>query len=54
MFLWTFTGHNSLTGTPLNVRGWEEWEIDDEMNITSSLGWFDGDSYERQIEGKTN
>ena len=54
VFLWTFTGHHSQSGNPLNVSGWEEWEIDDLMNITSSLGWFDVDNYERQVEGKNN
>jgi nuclear transport factor 2 (NTF2) superfamily protein len=54
VFLWTFTGHHSETGNSLNVIGWEEWELDDDMKITSSLGWFDGDSYERQVNGENN
>jgi hypothetical protein len=51
VFLWTFTGHHSETRNSLNVIGWEEWELDDDMKIMSSLGWFDGDSYERQVNG---
>ncbi|MCG8434500.1 MAG: nuclear transport factor 2 family protein [Gammaproteobacteria bacterium] len=51
VFMWTFTGHHAETGNPLNVSGWEEWELDDDMKITSSLGWFDADSYQRQIDG---
>ena len=54
VFLWTFTGHHSETGNSLNVSGWEEWELDGDMKITSSLGWFDGDSYERQVNGENN
>ena len=51
VFLWTFTGHHAATGSPLNVSGWEEWELNDDMKIMSSLGWFDADDYQRQIDG---
>lgn len=51
VYLWTFTGHHAETGNPLNVSGWEEWEVDDALKITSSLGWFDADDYERQVVG---
>lgn len=51
VFLWTFTGHDATTGNPLNVSGWEEWEVDSDLKVTSSLGWFDADDYQRQVEG---
>jgi hypothetical protein len=51
VFMWTFKGHHAETGNLLNVSGWEEWELDDDMKITSSLGWFDGDSYQQQVDG---
>ncbi|MEM7565505.1 MAG: nuclear transport factor 2 family protein [Pseudomonadota bacterium] len=51
IFMWTFTGHHSETGNPLNVSGWEEWELDDDMKVTYSLGWFDGDDYQQQVDG---
>ena len=51
VYLWTFTGHHAETGNPLSVGGWEEWELDEDMKITSSLGWFDGEEYERQVAG---
>lgn len=51
VYMWTFTGHHAETGNPLNVTGWEEWELDDDMNVTSSLGWFDGEDYDRQVAG---
>ncbi|OSQ52428.1 nuclear transport factor 2 family protein [Marivita geojedonensis] len=51
IYLWTFSGHHAETGNPLDVCGWEEWNLNDEMKITSSLGWFDGDDYDRQVAG---
>lgn len=51
VYLWTFTGHHAETGNPLNVQGWEEWELNDDMKVTSSLGWFDGEDYDRQVAG---
>ena len=54
VFLWTFTGHHAETKNSLNVQGWEEWELDNDMNITSSLGWFDADSYQQQVDGANN
>ena len=51
VYLWTFTGHHAETGNPLHIRGWEEWELDEEMMVTAALGWFDGDDYARQVAG---
>lgn len=51
VYLWTFTGHHAKTGNPLKITGWEEWELDDTMKVTSALGWFDGDDYQRQVDG---
>jgi uncharacterized protein (TIGR02246 family) len=51
ILVWTFTGHDAKTGNPLKVRGWEEWELDDDLKVKASLGWFDADDYTRQIEG---
>ncbi|WP_135505736.1 ester cyclase [Roseovarius aestuariivivens] len=51
VYMWTFTGHHAQTGNSLNVQGWEEWELNDEMKVTSSLGWFDGEEYDRQVAG---
>lgn len=51
VYLWTFTGHHAETGNPLLVRGWEEWELDADMKITASLGWYDAEDYERQVAG---
>ncbi|SIS92611.1 SnoaL-like domain-containing protein [Roseivivax lentus] len=51
VYMWTFTGHHAQTGNSLHVKGWEEWELNDEMKVTSSLGWFDGEEYDRQVSG---
>jgi len=51
VFLWTFTGHDSQTGNPLEISGWEEWELDQDMKVTSALGWFDADDYQNQVDG---
>ena len=49
LFVWTLEGHHSETGNFVKVGGWEEWELDENLKVKSSLGWFDGPEYERQI-----
>jgi uncharacterized protein (TIGR02246 family) len=51
VFLWTLEGHHARTKAHVCLRGWEEWEIDEQMKIRASLGWFDVEEYERQIRG---
>ena len=51
VYVWTFTGHDAKTGNPLNVHGWEEWELGDDLKVKASLGWFDSDDYARQVAG---
>lgn len=51
VYVWTFTGHDATTGQPLNIRGWEEWEMGDDLKVTASRGWFDADDYARQAAG---
>jgi uncharacterized protein (TIGR02246 family) len=51
LYVWTFTGHDAKTGKPLTVRGWEEWELDDDLKVAASRGWFDAEDYARQVEG---
>ena len=48
VYVWTFTGHDATTGNPLTIRGWEEWELDEDLKVASSRGWFDADDYARQ------
>ena len=51
IYVWTFTGHDAATGNPLSIPGWEEWDMDADMKVKSSRGWFDGDDYARQVAG---
>lgn len=51
VFLWTFIGHHAETGNRVKVSGWEEWELDEDLKVKSSLGWFDADDYQRQVDG---
>lgn len=52
IYVWTFTGHDAGSGSPLTVRGWEEWELRDDLKVKSSRGWFDAEDYARQAEGR--
>ncbi len=49
LFAWTLQGRHIDTGNDVRVGGWEEWELDDDCRIRSSLGWFDTEEYQRQI-----
>lgn len=51
VFVWTFRGHDATTGKPLEVRGWEEWDLDDDLKVKASRGWFDAEEYARQAAG---
>jgi hypothetical protein len=52
-FHWTFTGTNTGpggTGNAVRVSGFEEWTIDDNGLIATSLGHYDQTEYARQLE----
>ena len=48
-YLWTFTGHAAGTGNTLTIRGWEEWDVGDDLAIKASRGWYDAEDYARQV-----
>lgn len=50
-FIWTFTGRHAGTGNALNVKGWEEWDLESDGKIAASLGWYDAADYARQVAG---
>lgn len=50
-FIWTFTGLHAGTGNLLDVKGWEEWDLDADGCIAASKGWYDADDYARQVAG---
>jgi len=52
-YLWTFRGHAARTMKALTVRGWEEWDLSDDMKIKASRGWYDTEDYARQVAGET-
>jgi len=33
-----------------NFRAGEEWDLTDDCKVKSSLGWYDADDYERQMQ----
>ena len=49
IFIWTLEGHHFETKNFVKVGGWEEWDLDENTQIKSSLGWFDVQEYGRQI-----
>ena len=51
-YFWTFTGTHSGTKNPLRVSGWEEWDLDADLKVKASRGWYDADDYERQTASK--
>jgi len=51
VFVWTLEGHHSQTKNHVVIGGWEEWELDDDLKVSKSLGWFDAEEYQRQIDG---
>ena len=51
LFVWTLEGHHAVTKNLVKVAGWEEWELDADLNIKASMGWFDAEDYEAQIAG---
>ena len=52
VYLWTFTGQHAGTNNPLEIHGWEEWTLDVDGKVQSSLGWYDAEDYARQVEGR--
>ncbi|MBI2763617.1 MAG: nuclear transport factor 2 family protein [Chloroflexi bacterium] len=40
VYLWTYTGTAAGTGQPVRVSGWEEWDVDQDLKVKSSRGWY--------------
>ncbi|MCP5373699.1 MAG: SgcJ/EcaC family oxidoreductase [Hyphomicrobiales bacterium] len=51
LFAWTLEGHHAETGNYVKVGGWEEWELDGDLKVKASLGWYDAAEEQRQIAG---
>ena len=52
VYVWTFEGHHKDTGNHVKFSGWEEWDLDDDLKVIKSLGWYDNVDYERQVAGE--
>lgn len=53
VYHWTFIGTNTGpdgTGNAVRFSGYEEWTIGEDGLIAQSLGHFDNDEYQRQLE----
>lgn len=48
---WTFTCRHAASGKALDVKGWEEWDLDTAGLIAASNVWFDTEDYARQVAG---
>jgi hypothetical protein len=53
VYAWTFEGHHGETGKLVRFSGWEEWDLDDDLKVTKSLGWYDVEDYNRQVARET-
>jgi hypothetical protein len=51
VYAWTFEGHHAETGKQVRFSGWEEWDLNDDLNVTKSLGWYDVEDYNQQAAG---
>ena len=51
VYAWIFEGHYRETGKLVRFSGWEEWDLDEDLNVAKSLGWYDAEDYERQVAG---
>lgn len=49
LFGWVLEGKHAETGNNVRVPGWEEWDLDEDLKVRKSLGWFDAEEYDRQI-----
>ncbi|MEP2532462.1 ester cyclase [Shimia sp.] len=49
VYAWTFKGHHAETRNYVRFSGWEEWDMDNELKVIKSLGWYDAADYERQV-----
>jgi uncharacterized protein (TIGR02246 family) len=50
-YFWTFTGTHASTKNQLRVVGWEEWDLDADLKVATSRGWYDAEAYARQTRG---
>jgi uncharacterized protein (TIGR02246 family) len=57
VYRWTLLGTNTGpggTGRRVRISGFEEWRIGPDGLIAESLGHFDSEDYQRQLEGRAD
>jgi predicted ester cyclase len=55
-YRWTLVGTNAGpggTGRPVRISGFEEWQLAEDGLIARSLGHFDAQEYQRQLDGRS-
>ena len=52
VFHWSFTGTHSGTGKPVRIKGSETWRLGHQGLIEESVGWYDAEDYDRQVNGQ--
>ena len=53
-YYWTFKGTNigpGGTGNKVDFSGFEEWTINEQGLVQTSIGTYDAEDYQRQLEG---
>ena len=56
-YYWTFTGTNTGdggTGNKVKFSGFEEWTINGDGFVQTSMGSYDAEDYNRQVQGNTH
>ena len=54
-YYWTFKGTNNGpngTGNKVDFSGFEEWTMNDQGFVQKSMGTYNAEDYQRQLEGK--
>ena len=55
VYRWTLAGTNTgpgATGRRVRISGFEEWRMGEDGLIAESLGHFDAEDYQRQLDGR--
>jgi len=50
VFLWTLKGTHLESGNEVTLGGWEYWTLNEEGQVVQSMGHFDADDYQRQLD----
>ena len=48
---WTLTGTHAESNNPVRISGYEQWTLSNTGLIAQSLGHFDAEEYDRQLQG---